>query len=485
MSYKEFGLRIDSVVTLLKLERDPRARSKADSYNVKCPFCDTPGRKYHMNINTKKNVYFCPRCMDSSTCNTGALDLYGRVRLGTPLTPGVNGKELYEKLCLELGANDVDQRQCLTDRQKSEEILPAEDVALDCAYRALLALPYLSLSKQHKENLLKRGLDQEAIATGMYATLRKSVAVLKVHPGAAEIAKWCSSHEADIVQSVSTVQKKYSKSDLMTGFLIAEDLLAQGVSLHRVPGFFTIAGKWCFRYMQGMLIPTFTCDGLIVGLQVRRDSVPRDGLRYLTVSSKGFDDGVTTGIARTHIAKTGPIDESTAVFLTEGPLKANVILHLLKTQFEGSIAIVALQGVMSTGKLPKLAAYLYEQGIRTVFNALDMDKCTNISVANAGKAMKTIFREHGIRLAGLYWDKEYAQTEFAELASKCVQHDYPVPETVSVFDGVLRMASNLHSQRIEYDVYEVKGVKSIKHWRDETKGLDDYLNYLFQKARSS
>ena len=114
-----------------------------------------------------------------------------------------------------------------------------------------------------------------------------------------------------------------------------------------------------------------------------------------------------------------------------------------------------------------------------------MDKCTNISVANAGKAMKTIFGEYGIRLTGLYWDREYAQTEFAELASKSVQHDFPVPESVSVFDGVYRMASNLHFHGIEYDLYEMKGEKHIKHWRDETKGFDDYLNYHFQKARSS
>ena len=46
--FRQFPISIDSVVGLLGLERSPRYRHGAVSYNVRCPFCDD--RKFHMKF---------------------------------------------------------------------------------------------------------------------------------------------------------------------------------------------------------------------------------------------------------------------------------------------------------------------------------------------------------------------------------------------------------------------------------------------------
>ena len=108
---------IDEVVDLLGLEVDPKSRRDSSSYNVKCPFCRD--KKYHMNINRAKNAYYCVLCTGDNK-NTGVLDLYGRVRFGTPHIkgngPSANGKELKFKLLNALGRG-MDFDPCCRPRE--------------------------------------------------------------------------------------------------------------------------------------------------------------------------------------------------------------------------------------------------------------------------------------------------------------------------------------------------------------------------------
>lgn len=476
MPHQAFTIPITDVVDILGLERNPRDRAGASSFNVRCPFCDPPGKHYHMNINTEMNVYFCPRCMDTYTQkNTGALDLYGQVRLGTPLIPGVNGKYIYHTLMCELESKTPNYNSVRSIPVEVEEIYPAANSDLDKVYRALLSLPSLALTRRHGSNLVQRGLDRNAILQGGYASLRPADSLIKMHPNARKVYEWYNSHNIGRVKANSNALKYYTKSEIIAGLLLANDLIKLGLSLERIPGFFKLEGRWCFRYDQGMLIPTVALDGNIVGMQVRRDVTTKAGLRYMTVSSKGLEGGVTTRIARTHVVKNGPIDANTTVFVTEGPLKANVIVHLMSKRSNAAVAVVAVQGVTNTKELPEIARSLYESGVRSVYSALDMDKTGNMSVAQAGRTMKKIFAEKGINMVPLCWDKEYAEIKYAELADICKSHDLPVPETDNVFDDIFTMAKDLSSRSIDYNVYVVNGKEYKNHWRDETKGLDDYL----------
>ena len=480
MPYQAFSILITDVVDLLGLERDPRGNPDASSFNVRCPFCgEGKRRSYKMNINTVKNVYFCPRCMDPTTSNAGALDLYGRVRYGTPLRPGVNGKELYHSLCVELEGHSISVHKEENPRPVPADIEPASDEQLDRAFRALLSLPYLALSKKHGANLLKRGLDRETAHKNHYASLREASIVVKNHPRCGVAMKWYQDNNIEKVRKESPILHNYKKEDVLAGLLIARDLMADGIKLNGVPGFFKLKGAWCFRYDQGMLVPTVSINGHVVGMQVRRDTVTKSGLRYMTVSSKGLDCGVTTKIARTHVAKYGDLNADTTVYVTEGPLKADVILHLVrKLSSSDNFAVVAIQGVNNTKELPAIAAHLRKLGITTAYSALDMDKTGNLSVASAGRTIKAIFAKEGVQLNSITWDCEYGAIKRQELADLCKKNGLAVPDCGNVFVDIYRMANELNSKHIEYNVYWSEGKMLKNHWRDETKGLDDYLNFI-------
>ncbi len=479
MSHKAFTIPITEVVDLLGLERDPRSRDGASSFNVKCPFCSTARtRKYHMNINVQKNVYFCPKCMDASAGGSGALDLYGRVRLGTPLMPGRNGAELYHKLATELeGCSRMSNHAIRNDKPVVEDICPAENKALDKAYRTLLTLPYLALNRKHGRNLLGRGLDRDTIEEGLYASFPAAESVLANHEKADKVAVWYDKYGCESYRKSSPILRYYKKEDLLVGLLIASDVLHKGAKLDNVPGFFKLKGAWCFRYDYGMAIPTVAIDGNIVGIQVRRDVATEKGLRYMTLSSKDLDCGVTTGIARTHVATDHEIDENTAIFITEGPLKANIILHLLRGRGASNIAVIAIQGVNNTKELPAIAKILTGKGVKEIMSAFDMDKTGNLAVARAAGNVKKIFTDAGLKVQTLCWDAEYAKVKYAELAALCKKNAISVPQQCGdIYKDVHSLAVLLNSKGIEYNVKWVNGKKYKDHWREKSKGMDDYLS---------
>ena len=476
MSHAKFSISIIDVVNLLGLEKNPRDRVDSTSFNVRCPFCGTGKKSYKMNINTVKNVYFCVKCMDSATGGSGALDLYGRVRFGTPLIPGVNGKQLYHSLACELeGDNGFSKPKQDESKEEVYEIEPAPNEMLDKVYRSLLSLPYVSLTRHHGFNLMKRGLDRETIAKNHYGSLRTAKKILAMHPRAAAALAWYDTHKIDMAKREVKALKAYSKDEIVAGMLIARDLMADGLDLTGVPGFFRIGGVWCFRYDVGMIVPTVNIDGHIVGMQIRRDVATKAGLRYMTVSSKGLDGGVTTQIARTHVAKSCEIDEHTAVYITEGPLKADIILYFLLKRNLSNVAVIAIQGVNNTKELPGLTKILHNLGITKAYNALDMDKCTNMSVARASRSIRKIFKDNGIELRSLFWDNAGARTKYDELSRICLSNGLTVPSTGNVFMDVYTMAYDLSKNNIKYCVHIVDGKEIKDGWNNTQKGLDDHL----------
>ena len=60
---------ISDVIGLLGL---PQPLSGRSSYYISCPCCDDNPRKRHLNVNTAKDVFRCPRCGVAG----GVIDLY-------------------------------------------------------------------------------------------------------------------------------------------------------------------------------------------------------------------------------------------------------------------------------------------------------------------------------------------------------------------------------------------------------------------------
>ena len=475
-----FPISIDRVVDLLQLERDPKAYGGGAKYKVRCPFCGD--RKYHMIIDTDMNAYKCFHCGGEKT-GGGALDLYSRAVLGERLRPGKkkdggNGDEIYARLAeaLNMGRRETHTEQFQAKHESPDSIRPAPDAALDAAYSAILRFEPFHLTEKHRENLLRRGLDEESITRNGYCS--------------ASDFSWTNQERGAIAfykrYGLRSIFRQYPSLRGLTfqqhiaGMVLAEALVKRGISLNGVPGFFQLPVKgcdsvqtiWVFRMESGMLIPTRNHLGQVVCLQARKDT---GALRYMTVSSKGLPNAVTQGISRAHFPLGNrPLRPDTKVLLTEGPLKADTALHLMS----GDRSFIALHGVNNRGELPQIFRMLREKGIAAIYNAFDMDKITNPHVAANSKSAQELANEYGIDLLPLYWDESYAHAKYFELLGLCSYHGIEADseQAKTIFQKTERLAEGLWEQDIRYNVVLDPFQGERKHyWCDETKGIDDYL----------
>lgn len=467
--YTEFSVPIEEVVDLLQLERDPKSIPGADSFNVRCPLCGD--KKYHLNINTRCGLYRCLRCSGDEK-NLGVLDLYGRVRLGTPLIPGVNSSEIYAKLKEELSGSSIPRASVKKQKKTYSDIIPAADPDLDKVYNALLDLPYLHLSDGHKQNLIKRGLDEEDIEKNKYKTFPEAKDWIYSHPDYRKAKKLFDE------KGIKQEQEKYSKisylpKETMIGYmLIGNDILKQNIKLKGVPGAFKLNSTWFFKADVGIMIPTRNYNKQIVGMQIRKDKAVDQSKRYMTVSSKGLPEGVTTKISRIHFPLANEqAKKGTVVYFTEGPLKADVALKLL----DKPAMFIAIPGVNNTKEIPEVARYLKENGINTVKNCLDMDKLTNVYVAKASKDIRKIFQKYDIRFNPYLWDDEYAHKRIAFLKKLCKEQNIEWLERSRLSVNIYVNIKHLEECKIDISSITDQYGNPLNKWNPDTKGIDDFL----------
>lgn len=458
---------IEDVVNLLGLERDPRSKGGTSSFNVKCPLCGD--RKYHMNINTRKNVYHCVKCSGDDK-NTGVLDLYGRVRFGTPhiTGPSGNGKELRKKLMEELGRGDnlspaqwAKPKPMMPKLPEIPECKVADDETLDKVYSLLFRFRQFKLTEEHRANLVKRGLTDEIIKRNGYRSIPNDFSWIDKYPKAKRFWK-----ENQLWKEKTDWLKRVPDERLIAGMIVATVMQKEGVSLEGVPGTFKLKNVWFWNLEPGMLIPTRNRDGLIVCIQTRLD---KGDLRYKTLSAKGLPYAVNEGISRAHfpLGNAGPA-ANVETLITEGPLKADVASAL----YGGPSYFIALQGVTNTRELPEIFDWLKICGVSIVNNAFDMDKLCNRNVRKASKGIERKAAAAGLRFQQMCWDTEYAAEKWKELNSLCKGNGvYYKDASRSVFVQIAYMAKALEDVGIQHSyVGEEKN-----YWKDQTKGIDDYL----------
>ena len=148
------------------------------------------------------------------------------------------------------------------------------------------------------------------------------------------------------------------------------------------------------------------------------------------------------------------------------------------------IAVIAVQGVNNTNELPMIARKLKRDGVRRIQSAFDMDKCCNLAVATASRKIKQIFNAEQISVDVLCWDQEHAFQKRGDLIQLASHNRMSFQITDNPFFDIARLAQKLSDAKIEYDTRYENGIRIKEHWRKETKGLDDYLNYLDKKGSS-
>lgn len=233
--------------------------------------------------------------------------------------------------------------------------LPEKEVPLapievrDRVYREFLE--NLSLLPDHRSDLLRRGFTEETIAANGY----KSVPVREF--------PW----------------------------EICSRLKEKGLHLTGVPGFYKAANGrggeyWTFSKKPGYFIPVRDARGRIQALQRRMDD-PGEG-KYLLFSSSNGTSGTPAHVA-------GPKElKSKRVWLTEGPLKADIL---------AMYGVTAIAAIGATCWKPVLPA-LKELEAGEVVLAFDRDQDKNREVkAAVFKLRSTLIRE-GYKVYRAFWE---------------------------------------------------------------------------------
>ena len=337
-----FQFSITDVASLLNLQVRHRG---GQSMDVDCPLCQKKGK---LNINFAKNTFRCNYCGEYG----GMLALYGKVM-------ETDNSTAYREISEALGLNSSEQKPLRTRANtdfvvKDSEIAPLED--RDQTYRMLFSL--LTLSKTHKENLIARGLSEEDIYRFGY------------------------------------------KSTPAFGFVkITETLSSLGCRLEGIPGFYKKEGRWLTNFCSncsGVVIPVMSMDGRIQGAQIRLDR-PINDRKYIWFSSSDKDSGTGAGSPIHFIGD--PADS--AVYVTEGPLKATVA-HVLSGK-----TFAAVAGVNQYNALEELLCKLKCNGTTTIVETYDMDKLTNPHVEKGCEKLIELCAKYGLEVRRLKWDASY------------------------------------------------------------------------------
>lgn len=328
------------VVSVLGLPQAPAGRS---SYYIFCPCCDSkPGSK-HLNINLRKEVFRCPKCGVSG----GIFDLYA-------LYTGVSRSDVRKEMLDRMGRTEMQHiRKKKVEIKEVKESAVADIETRDRTYQALLSC--FSLTQEHKENLLGRGLTEEEIEKYGYR----------------------STPSADITEIVYKIKK-------------------EGCELAGVPGFYrTSSDVWKFMGNQrGIFIPVRDCQGRIQGMQVRKDQIKKRKFRW--VSSGEMNAGCKAE-GWTHLAGR-PAEK---ILLTEGPMKADVI-HALSGD-----TVLAVPGVNALTQLEKTLRQLQEMGLRKVMTAFDMDMFSNPHVQKGYQNLLGLLDRLELSFGSYTWDSRY------------------------------------------------------------------------------
>lgn len=261
--------------------------------------------------------------------------------------------------------------------QTSQPVLaPADPDTLDKVYRALLK--ELTLSAVHRENLRKRGLNDEEINLREYRTL--------IGPGRSRLAKTMVSKFGDDV-------------------------------CKKVPGLFIKQGErspyWTLAGSTGIIIPLRDVRGRVVALKVRADK-PGRGPKYSYITSSGRMGAVQDGPSPMPIVHLpvgscsshndcNDFDNGSAVIkvrLTEGELKADIA-----TVLSGHLTI-SIPGVSiwrpAVPVLKKLAP-------KKILLAFDADAQDNYNVARALQNTAVALQTEGFDVELETWPREWGK----------------------------------------------------------------------------
>lgn len=349
-------------------------------FEVKCPNCGGD----RLNIDLGKQVCHCMRC----GCGGGMTALYS-------LFTGTPSKEAFGVILNRLGRGKATNTTNNSDEWEQYRV---------SAPKAAPELPLASV--ENRSNTYQRYLGELTLAPDHRAALRK---------------RGLSSAEINWLE--------YKSMPMTEQGVLIEKLLLSGSYMKGVPGFFLDKNnRWAIKRQQrGILIPVRDLQGKIQGLQIRLDEPEKSSGKFRWISSAGKESGCG---ALTWAHFSGEWTEGdTEVYLTEGPMKADIFYLLTKKP------VIAIPGVSSIEEAMKMLIELQGKGLKKVNLALDMD----------------------------YQDMKFTVTEDGEV----------IGEIKQVYKDYAKLIARITSLGLSY---------SRMKWPRQYKGIDDYLMAKVRKV---
>ena len=324
-----------------------RYHTKSTDYD--CPFCGDKGK---LNLNVALNTYRCNRC----DVKGGMLDLFCRCT-------GINDRKRAYQMLSNRNRNSFSQAVVKGRKESVNTIKEAEkaDISIvDTCYRKLLNM--LILKPEHRDNLRKRGLSDEAIDIYGYRSVPTS------HIG----------------NFAAILSKEF------------ENLIG-------IPGFFIDKnGKIkinLYDCMAGFFVPVYNNNHQIQAMQIRLD-VPLEGKRkYMWLSSAEKNGGCSSN---SPVDISGDIMNSEAVYVTEGPLKGQTAHQLSGKPF------LSIAGVSQQKELEPIFDLMRKSSkCKIIVDALDMDDNENAHVRKGHRDLVWLIEKYGFIPRRVMWDSKY------------------------------------------------------------------------------
>ena len=317
------------------------------NFNIDCPVCC----KKKLNINVAKGVFNCPRC----GAGGGPIALYGFMKYNIdPQTAKTT--EVRQQLMNEVNGFASNLQAVSVQRPVIKRIdVDPSDIALRSkCYQNFLNK--LSLAQPHKDNLISRGLPEAIILKNGYKSVPLS-GLTKIPP----------------------------------------ELLKDGNSLLGTPGFYQDdSDKWVMqKNASGFFVPVRNVRGEIEGLQIRADK-PFENRKYYWFSSPDKKQGCG---AKTWSHFVGYPEE--IVYLTEGPLKADIINYFM------DVPVIGIPGVNTLQNLEPMLDELRKYGVRGICTCFDMDFLVNPNVEKAYCKLVEFIKSKGFVVKMEKWDPNY------------------------------------------------------------------------------
>lgn len=398
--------------------RGYQVKDTQNAANVVCPFCGDARGKASIRVCGNGEIMNVFHCFD---CGTGhnMLTLYAELRQ-------ITGKDRYKKAYREIyrrkqqmpggkmrtrEAMLMESKGIRKKAQKQKENLaePADLSKRDKVYRELLR--HLVLKEHHRQDLKRRGLDDEMIKM--------------------------------------MEEKGYKSTNDQNSELIARRMIKNGMRLEGVPGFYmNYEGNWDVNFYEGnrgYLCPVYNVDEFLIGFQIRVDR-PVKKNKYIWLSSGNKKKGC--GISSV-VGISGSIDTK-EVYVTEGILKAEIAHIVSGKTFLGN------PGVGNWRELYEVLKVLKEHGISHVEEVYDMDKLLRLNCDGRYSEVCSTCEDRG-NCGNPYFECPKKRRKRDTIRLGC-NHTYRICKELS-----------LTCNRNQWDLAE-DGL-----WAEHEKGIDDWL----------